>query len=177
MKYFPYENYSVKTNLSVDQIVGRLHAVIETEEQPQFPFYKRKTAKPYYGVIDGNTFKITRIINYRNSFLPQITGTIEENYKDNSVHIKMKLHTFVIIFMLFWLGFVFTICTGIIYAMINHLDHDTEKFNFFNFFPTLIPFGMLIFGYLLMTLPFKYESKKAKEFLNTVLEADDFQNK
>jgi len=121
--------------------------------------------KPYEGSVNGNSFSITRIIVYRNSFLPRINGIIEKDFNGNKINVKMRLHVFVIVFMFIWFGGIGIGCLAVLATGF--------KFGSQNFEPmSLIPFGMLIFGYALVTGGFKYESIKSKKYLAQLFEAE-----
>ena len=168
MKYLPFENFVLTTSLSVDEVRNRLSNNIEPRKGSFISASKTNTSKPYTGSILNNTFKIYRIINYKNSFLPVITGEITQAWGKTEITIKMKPVLFVLIFMAFWLGTVGIVCIVILVAAI--LDFKDIIHNGFSP-PVLIPFGMFIFGYLLVTLGFKYESSTSKKFLKTLLDA------
>ena len=160
MKYLPFENFVLTTSLPVEEVRNRLANNIGPGG---------KTSKPYEGSIVNNTFKINRIINYRNSFLPVITGEISQDWGKTEIKIKMKPSVFTLIFMAVWLGTVGIACIVILVAAILTLPDIFQQ----NFSPAiLIPFGLFIFGYLLVTLGFKYESSTSKEFLKTLFEAE-----
>lgn len=161
MKYLPFENYVLTTNLSVDEVRNRIINNI-------VPKASENTSKPYEGTIFNNKFKISRVINYRNSFLPIIIGEISQEWGKTEIKIKMRPIIFIIIFDIIWLGITGAVCiTILVVAISTYKDMFREGFS-----PVvLIPFGMFLFGYLLTTLGFKYESKIAKEFLKTLFEA------
>jgi tellurite resistance protein TehA-like permease len=78
--------------------------------------------------------------------------------------------TIVLAFMSFWLGIVGLICIGLILAGLFQFGKILQN----GLSPKMfIPFGMFAFGYLLIYLAFKTESKKSKEFLATLLEAQE----
>ena len=162
MKFLPFENITYETSLDQNEVYQRLDEVIE----PSTVFRKATifgstNDKPYEGSFSGNTFKIIRIIGYRNSFLPRIKGTIETSYNGTKVNVKMRLHPFVIVFMLVWFGLTGVGCFA---ALANIFGN--ESFDSMN----MRPFGMLIFGYALVTLGFKYESIKSKKFFAQLFE-------
>jgi hypothetical protein len=168
MKYLPFENYVLTTNLSVDEVRDRLANNVEPQKKASISSSKQNTSKPYQGSIVNNSFKIFRIINYRNSFVPVISGEISQAYGKTEIAVKMKPVLFVLIFMAFWIGTVGVICVCIlVMAVLEFKDLIQNGFSP----PILIPFGMFIFGYLLITLSFKYESSTSKEFLKDLFEA------
>ena len=74
-KYLPFENYTLATRLTVDEACMRITDNVYVKKGFRFLVFTNKTDRPYEGTITGNCFTITRIINYRNSFLPIIKGT------------------------------------------------------------------------------------------------------
>ncbi|MFT3705126.1 MAG: hypothetical protein QM802_22355 [Agriterribacter sp.] len=165
----PFENYVLTTNLSVEEVLKRMADNIQPKEGFKFfAGFNRNYAKPYTGYIIGRTFTMNRNINYRNSFLPVITGQIVIVSGKTAVKIKMQLGTVVLIFMSFWLGVIGLVCIGILVAGFS--EHGQVFSNEFS--PAfLIPFGMLVFGCLLTHFGFKGESKKSKAFLANLLES------
>jgi len=125
----------------------------------------------FMGTCENGTFKLRRDINYRNSFLPFITGTIEPDSLGGGARItvRMKMHSFVLIFMLFWLGGVSIACGVFPYAAATGHMHQTGTSSF----PfQIVPFGMLAFGLALPCIGFIPEANKAEKFLKETLQAD-----
>jgi hypothetical protein len=160
MKYLPFENIMYRTRLDPDEVKRRLSEVIEPERTPSLKelFLGRRNHKPYQGRIVHNSFQMVRIIGYRNSFLPRIKGSIEKDFSGTKVKVKMRLHPFVGVVMLIWLTVV---------AVLGVVFLASEGGNL----SLLFPFGMLLFGYALMTGSFKYESIKSKRHLAELFEA------
>ncbi|QJB31310.1 hypothetical protein HF324_07995 [Chitinophaga oryzae] len=168
MKFLPIERYTLLTKLSREEIKARLEANVEpksTRLQVRIGWSKPRTTKPYQGAVSTNGFYISRIINYRNSFLPEIRGEVSHEIVHTAVKIDMQVSWFVRVFMLFWFGAVvagLVLCVG---AIING-SRAGDKFDPF----LLVPFPMLIFGYLLVRLSFQYEVNKSKKFLRDLLQ-------
>ncbi|MDE1151440.1 MAG: hypothetical protein PW788_02790 [Micavibrio sp.] len=125
----------------------------------------------FMGSCADGKFSLRRDINYRNSFLPFITGTItaDEAGAGTRVNVRMKMHTFVLLFMVVWLCGVAMAC-GVfsLSAVTGHPPmHQTGAFPF-----TLVPFGMLAFGLALPAFCFIPEANKAEKFLKETLQAD-----
>jgi hypothetical protein len=164
MKYLPFENITYKTKLDSEEILKRMGNMIEPKKDFRISgIFGNSNHKPYEGSINGNSFNITRIIGYRNSFLPKIKGTIEKDFNETKVNVKMRLHPFVIAFMFIWFGGVGIGCLAVLIFISNSQDFEPM---------TLIPFGMLIFGYALVTGGFKFESIKSKKYLAELFEAE-----
>ncbi|MGD1839763.1 MAG: hypothetical protein ACFB0B_02545 [Thermonemataceae bacterium] len=172
MKYLPFENITYKTKLDSEEVLSKLSEVIEPKKTFRMVgAFGSGNHKPYEGSINGTSFNINRIIGYRNSFLPRINGIIEKDIngiieKDingTKIKVKMRLHVVVIIFIGIWFGGIGIGCLAFLSTMFN-----SEGFKPI----VLIPFGMLILSYALVTGGFKYESIKSKKYLTQLFEAD-----
>ncbi|GAB2813205.1 hypothetical protein [Ferruginibacter profundus] len=175
-KYLPVENYTLSTKLSVDEVRDLITAHVAAKRGFTLGFYNTKVTEPYEGEVKENTFTISRVINYRNSFLPIIKGSISSFIGRTQIDITMRPAVGVLIFMSVWLGAVGIACLCIIVVALMHI---TEIGNVFTqgFSPVvLIPFGMFIFGYVLIYFGFKLESKKSKEFLQKLFAAEEVNN-
>lgn len=157
MKYLPFEHLIYTTNLSEQDVIRILSENVGAKRKP-FASNNGST-KEYEGVIYDNSFEINRIIKNRNSFLPQITGTIQENNYETQIEVKMKLHRLVSIFMIFW-------CTIVIFFLIMTLIESKGAT-----IDIVFPLSMLLFAYLLTMLGFKIESKRSKNDIEKMLEA------
>lgn len=169
-KYLPIENYVLTTQLSPQEVHNLIAANIEPKAGVRLTFLPRRNSKPYEGQIYNNQFTISRIINYRNSFLPIVKGTISTYLNQTHIAITMKPHTFVLVFMGVWMGIVAFACIGVaLTAAVKGNDFFGKGFSFL----LLVPFAMLVFGALLTHFAFKAESKKARNFLATLLKGTE----
>ncbi|MCT7970878.1 hypothetical protein [Laspinema olomoucense] len=149
------------TYLSPHEVQEKLIAVVEPPPQ-WVPVRWKRPEKPYQGQIGEHSFKISRIISYRNSFLPQIEGRIHAQAKGSKIEIQMKLHRAVLIFMCVWLGIVGQ-------AALMFLAVLFEEFH-----PLfLMPVGMFIFGLVLPLIGFIPEAKKSKQFLMELFQGSE----
>ena len=87
MSFFFRENLIYRTTLHPQEVLRRLDHVIEPEK-----LFRRKNDKLFEGRITGNTFSFRRIIHYRNSFLPQISGEVNEHYGGSEIKVKVVLN-------------------------------------------------------------------------------------
>jgi hypothetical protein len=169
-QYLPFENYVLTSNLSVDEITKRLSAKIEPKKAIRLSGFNKGSTKPYEGEIVGDRFTISRIIDYRNSFIPVIKGRISTVRGKTQITIKMHPAIFVLILLSVWLGIVGIICLWIILAGLIQIKQVFQS----GFSPViLIPIGMFVFGCLLTSLAFKGESKNSKDFLAQLFEGQE----
>jgi hypothetical protein len=67
---------------------------------------ERNTDKLFYGKITSDRkFEIYQIIKGRNSFIPIVKGTLNSYETESVIEIKMRFHMFVILIIIFLLGF------------------------------------------------------------------------
>ncbi len=119
MKFLPYENFEFKTPLSPYDAIKRLRIVTGTRQH--FWFWQRPKTS-YQGKIEENKFEISRVIGYRNSFLPIIKGEVRSDLGGSSITISMQLHVLVMFFVICWLGSVgFSFLTSLDWAVYNLL--------------------------------------------------------
>jgi hypothetical protein len=109
-----------------------LESLVRAFEPPQ-------DEQPFDGNVTGRTFKLVRVIRYRNSFLPVIRGRISDSpHGGTTVRVRMTLHLFTALFMAAWLGFV---GAGVAWSSLGDLDNIDPD--------TFLLLGMMLFGVLL----------------------------
>jgi hypothetical protein len=164
MNFLPFENFYIITSLKPEEVQDHLQEIVEPDKGFSFSNFLSSSSGYYFtGYVINGTFEFKRIINNRNSFLPQIKGSTETWLNGSRVHIIMRMHIGVTIFMCMWLGFALLFGVGF-------LIQETKKGPFK--IVDLAPFGMFLFGYLLSLGGFKYESNKAKNKLVDLLNGD-----
>ncbi len=136
----------------------------------RFGLFSLGQHKPYQGEVSPNRFKISRVIYYRNSFLPIIKGELKADLGGTRLDIKMSLHPFVIVFMAIWFGGVGLGAMATIFGALSTLIQEGIT-SLPSLFPLGIPWGMFIFGYLLVMGFFKFEAAKSKAFFQKLFES------
>ena len=166
-RLLPFDNFKITSRLPVTEVQLRLAQSVQSKRPSLFTFAPHPNTKPYEGTITGNTFKISRIIDYRNSFLPIIKGEISTYLGKTEISVRMRPIVFVVIFMTFWLTMTGLVCLGILFFAIVSLKKASPQ----NFEPILImPFAMFAFGYALIMFCYKRESNNSKKFLINLFE-------
>ncbi len=169
--FLPFDEYELHTSLTCTEVRDTIAGILEPARKAPLFSLKTRNTKPYSGRLTYEGFEISRNIDYRNSFLPQIRGRILPATKGTILHIRMRPHLFVLIFMSFWLGVVGLVCLGILFSLLTEWGQiGREGLSL----PTLIPFGMFAAGYGLLIGAYRAESKKSKAFLAALLTPDRF---
>lgn len=165
MKYLPFEKLTLASELPAHEIRRRLALNVEPRQAFRFSIKCRKAEKVYEGDIDFNRFDVNRIIDYRNSFLPLITGQIFEKGNASEVKIVMRMATIAYIIWGTWMGGLSTMLFYVLYDYLFGVVTPDES----HLFGIIIILAMLTFGYLLALLGFKTESKRSKKFFIRLL--------
>ena len=166
MKLLPYEKYTLSTPLTIPEARQRLAGQLEFKWSG---FYNsKKETKPYWGKLSDDRFFISRIIRYRNSFLPIITGHFSDTDGKTTIAIGMRLEIPVLVFMTLLLGVAGVLCITVAYSAIDNTLHHPKQHS-----PAIWgPLMMFALGYGIMIVPFKYETAKSKKFLADLFKAE-----
>jgi hypothetical protein len=80
--------------------------------------------RDFEGVLSMTGFKICRVINYRNSFLPIVVGKMLPRLQGGTrIEVQMRMQWIVTAFMLLWPGFpVLLLTTALLHIDIGILD-------------------------------------------------------
>jgi hypothetical protein len=152
MSLLPRRAFEFRTQLRPTQVADVLREMVE----PRRLFRFRAGSRPFQGTVADSGFLIDRIISYRNSFLPQIRGTIQSEALGSRVAVVMELHPVVRAFMYLWFG---GISLGGAVFLGNSITGQTSPV------PVLFVGAMFLFGRILCHGAFSLEAKKAERLL------------
>lgn len=163
MNVFLTEQFTLSTHLTPQEIYNRLDHLVYKRANFLEGFGNKKPSETYEGWYDEESFKIKRIINYRNSFLPVIVGEFVQNGNRSTINIKMAPNLLAKITLPLFL----IIPVIAFFVMINTSNapiyHPLGKF-----FPLLmIPIAIAGIGSITY-----YEIRKAKKELITYFDAE-----
>jgi len=136
MKLLPYENFHIISKLTPGEIVEKLKEVTRPNTGYAVNLSGINPNGPnttFKGFINSSDFKFEPAIIYRNSFLPQITGSIEPFGEGSRVDIKMALYTPIGIIVGILLSIAGFFCIKFFPHLIsdNHTETDIIPFLFF----------------------------------------------
>lgn len=161
----PFRRITISTPLPPLEAENRLRSLIrpirgfwegiveaeETENQP-----------PLEGTIGGGNFKATRVIAYKNFFLPVLRGSIQPDVMGSRISVTMSLHALVAGFMVIPFGLL-------VFAQIRLLPDLFRTGNVMD----LIPLGAIVLGIAVICISFYPEATKAEKILRSSLTATD----
>lgn len=158
---FPYQRLVFESPLSREEITRRLTRKVTKRRQDWF----EKSTLPFEGTVSDTGFKVSRIINYRNSFLPVIDGRFFPLMRGVRVQVTVRLPANVLFFCVVWFSLVGLIGLGSILS-----PSSVKGVSAFEMLIGVL--AMSVFFYLLVTLSFRFEAKKASKLLSEVFEAE-----
>jgi len=165
---WPQRKEQYRFNLKPDEVQQRLAA--RTQPPPTFrtlsTMRKQAKEKPFMGTVNSKRFRLDRITLYRNSFKPELLGTVIGEGDSTVVTVEMKVHMIVRIIMTIW--FVI-ICLFVVGATIALLFGDRAKVPIW---PILLFGGMAVGGWYLVKQAFHYECEKADKLFKTFLKEE-----
>ena len=97
----PFRKFEFSTLMSPARAGAVLQKIVEPNKTFRSPFSRKHRC--FEGSVDGDHFKINRIINYRNSFLPIIEGTFRPEPPGTIVTLNMRMIWPVVVF---WGGMI-----------------------------------------------------------------------
>ena len=160
MNIIPSHKIEIVTTLSNQEVRKIMAKNIRPKKIFEIGFNKSRSKQLFEGTFEQDRFKIQRIITGRNSFLPQIKGQIYPDSSGTKLVANLKVHTFVIAFMLFWLTFVvFAFVMGII-GVINQGTNPLFL---------IVPLIMIGFGIGLINYGFNSQKEKSINDLKKIL--------
>ena len=159
MPLLPYDKFSIETSLSPQEAVARLSAAVEPRRFWRFGAGKRA----FEGELGPREIRIRRLITYRNSFLPEIRGTIVPTERGSRLDATLRLHGFVLAFLVVWCAFAFIIGGGIVAGALVSGESIGDA---------LVTLGIVAFAWALTSGAFTFEARKARTILRGLLGAD-----
>lgn len=161
MKLIPSDQIDIISPHTKAEVEYRLKENIQPKRGIEIRLTKPKNQKAFEGVLTQNGFQIQRVINGKNSFLPQIKGTIQGGINGTKVQIDLTIHRFVIVFMTIWLSMISFFLIGTVYGIITQ---DTNPVF------AIVPLIMIAFGIGMVHFGYSSEKQKSVDELKRILE-------
>ena len=150
----PYLEHTICTTKSPQEI----HDILQSVTSEKGEWFSKPSGE-FIGKIGPYDFKIMRIINYRNSFLPVIKGAIKKGEGTYVVALEMQLHMLTYVFLIIWFGFTgFIFLIGILYLIVSA---DVRM--------VLAASGFIAWGQILSRCGFYSQAKKDIQRLEELL--------
>jgi hypothetical protein len=161
---FPYWKFIILSSLSQQEAAARLSSMVASKPQRfKLSLWWETIPQEFTGTCSENEFRIERVIQYRNSFLPTIYGRFLPTETGLQIRIVMTLSPLILILAV-WLSLcalpiLVSVITGLI--TLGHLDQALKT-----------PLQVVAFVYLMFTGGFAYEAVTARRFLERLFESE-----
>ncbi|MBD5508227.1 MAG: hypothetical protein HDR05_09325 [Lachnospiraceae bacterium] len=155
----PYMEHTIHTTKSPQEI----HDIMQSVTFSKRAWVTRPPGE-FIGTIEQYDFKIMRIINYRNSFMPVIKGAIKKGEGAYVVALKMQLHPLTYIFLIIWFGLAGFIFLIAVLYLITSEPMDVRMI--------LGAGGFIAWGQILSRWGFFFQAKKDIKKLEELLSAE-----
>ncbi len=152
----PYRRFELATSLEPGTVATRVAGNLSARRS----FWDRITGhgRGFEGEVTSERFRFSRIIGYRNSFLPVVRGHIRPDTGGSRVDVTMTIHPAVMLFLVFWgVGFG----AGAVAALVATLQGGTTG--------DLVVVAVVPIAYVVITLAFGIEALKAERFIRAML--------
>ena len=80
MPLLPFDTFSLETPLAPGEVRARLAAAVEPKRRLRLGGGRC----PFEGEVEGDSFRVSRVINYRNSFLPHVRGRVHRRGEEGA---------------------------------------------------------------------------------------------
>jgi hypothetical protein len=151
---WPWHSFTIDCDLPPD-----LAALLIADRVAPKKWFGRPD-KPFQGTMEGTRFEFSRVIGYKNSFLPWVAGEVVPAGVGSRVQVRMQLHPLVQVFMAVWLGFVGIICI----VMLAKLAQGES----IGAVGIVVPLGMFAFGWAMTAGGFWMEAGKQERMLREI---------
>ena len=158
MKFLPYENFYIYSDLKPEEVRAKLTEVVSSWSGYIFSLRGPNPAgpwTPFKGFVERNYFEFTPTIIYRNSFLPQIRGTVEDHGDGTKIHVIVALHPLMPILTILILAGSAVYCILVFPELISTHHRAAD----------VAPYLVFLIYSCLATVAFKSESISSRNYL------------
>jgi hypothetical protein len=133
----PFQRTIFRSPLSLEEARRAL-----STEMADVPFFKSPAGKPLRGRFTGEHFRCSRVIAYRNLFLPVVHGKLVSEAQGTRVELLLRPPLFSSVFMAVWTLGIVAILLG---AALGRMDPLTGRFWLFSL--PIFVIGIAIAGF------------------------------
>ena len=153
MSFWPSDTFDIVTPLSHEDVL----TVLQSKVGPRKLFISKTRQIPFQGEFTPNGFLISRVLHYRNSFQPIIAGRFIPDASGVRIAVRMHLHSLVSSVMTLWMVIAGLGNLAVVAGIASGQSGASPAM--------LIPVALLVFGYALPHLAYRFEAKKQKPML------------
>lgn len=139
MEFIPYQRLIITTDLPKDEVVRRLRDRVGPTKRENFV---RVDKNIFSGRMGNERFELRLIKDYRNSWTPEVTGTITEKDNTTELTVTLKSNMFV---MVFTAVFMLMGLSMLVYEIVDFTGFG--DFNWMTVLFMVFPYGLCWFGF------------------------------
>lgn len=153
MRAIPFARWSLESARPAAEVSARLEQLVE----PRKLLRLGKGERPFQGEVNPERFQISRIITYRNAFLPQIIGQVVPTPQGSRLTAMLRLNLVTLAILSTWFIFLAFIGVGV-WLVRGPTDPGAWG-----------PLAIFAVGYFITLAAFWFEAKRARELLDGVV--------
>jgi hypothetical protein len=155
LNLLPYHSETLVSALSKKEILG--HLIRVTREVNYLDARSMSDSRiKFNGMIGQEGFRISKVINRGDTFLPLITGEVESTPRGSIIFIKYRLFLGAVFFLVFW-SLILVAFMAFYIAVVGNLSYG------------LICLGLAVFNYLLGMFFFHRQVKASREVFHELI--------
>jgi hypothetical protein len=105
VRLIPHHRFEIQSPLSAQAALEALKTHVEPRAMFRVGLWpSSKNDYRFQGDVSADGFRISRIIGYRNSFLPEVIGHVRGSGARSAIAVEMKLHSIVILLLIAIMG-------------------------------------------------------------------------
>ena len=139
MEFIPYQRLTITTDLSREEVVSRMKERVGPTKRDNFV---RVDKNIFSGRLGNDRFELRLIKNYRNSWTPEVTGTITGKDDTTELIVTLKSNIFAIVFTAV---FILIGLSMLVYQIVDFSDFGS--FDWMTLLFILFPYGLCWFGF------------------------------
>lgn len=158
MYLIPYTTFSIETGLNRKQaMLNLMYEVKSTKTSMKIANHSEHT---FRGELSGESFKISKILSYRNDMAPVILGTFADSSVGTEIKITMRMSRYSNVFIIVFLSILGS-------SLFNGLVNEEP------FTSLLIPIFIFVFAILLTIIGFNIEATKVEILLMRIFDEEN----
>lgn len=111
-----HHRFEIQSTLAPRAALDALRPFVEERRIFRMVLPNAANEKRFQGDVGADTFEISRIIGYRNSFLPQVTGRVHGSGSRATISVDMKVHSLALALMVVIAAMMLLVAAGLALA-------------------------------------------------------------
>jgi hypothetical protein len=100
VRWRPHHRFEIQSALSPSAAIAALKPLVEPRRMFRIVLPNAANERRFQGDVGADSFEISRIIGYRNSFLPLVSGRLHGAGSRSTISVEMKIHPLALVLMI-----------------------------------------------------------------------------